>query len=167
MPVTFHCQDTVLFLLEDVRFGYICGTRHLWKKTDDIGEWIPRSVIFLITAQHKQALESGSGIYLMRAGQFAQSTGGTLSSVWEVGVHLLVMSHLESMRRHVFVTITSPLGPWLVSVSRLVWELMQGIRPSCVLHMCAPSPDVTRQNGNTYSEDMDQMCPPEANREIR
>lgn len=74
---------------------------------------------FLITAHYKQVLESGSGIRLMQAGQFAQSTGGPLSSVWDVGVHLLVMSHLESMRRHVFVPIT-PLGPWLVSVSRLV-----------------------------------------------
>lgn len=77
---------------------------------------------FLITAHYKQSLESGSGIYLMQAGQFARRTGDPLSSVWDVGVHLLVMSHLESMRRHVFVPIplSSPLGLWLVSVSRLV-----------------------------------------------
>lgn len=33
----------------------------------------------------------------------------------------------------------------------------------CLQH----SPDVTRQNGKRYSAEMDQMCPPQANHEIR
>lgn len=99
---------------------------------------------FLITAHYKQVLESGSGIYLWQAGQSAWSTRGPLSSAWDVGVYLLVMCHLESMRHHVFVPITlfSPLGPWLVSVSRLCLQISLRMDVGDQAIMRAPLPYV-------------------------
>lgn len=84
---------------------------------------------------------------------FARSAGGFLSSFWKWD--LLIMSHLESMRKHVFVPVFSSLGLWFVSVSSLLlnegplWSTI--VLSKCVLHLLMTPDSVSfKASGSSY-----------------